>query len=393
MEERINNQEEQNNKRKKSIVHSEAFPGILLVIATVLALILANTPLDKYYEYILKDIGFGEFNLHVLINDFLMAIFFLVVGCEIKREAVFGKLSNIKAASFPIIAAIGGMVAPAIIFTLFNYNSGFEIGAGIPLSTDIAFAIGIFTILSKRLNPSLKVFLLTLAVVDDLLSIVIIGIFYSSKFNITAIIAAIVLIVILFLIKPLNKKNRLWPYMIVGFCLWLATYFSGIHATIAGVILALSLPLTKDGNKSNDLSLRVQHGLEPLTNYFILPLFAFANTGVNLSGSINLFKEYPLMTGIVLGLVIGKPIGIMTFTYIASLFGITKKPNNASWFDVFAVSVLAGIGFTMSIFVSELAFKGSLEELNASKVSILSASVISIIFAFIVSLFNKKKVK
>ena len=393
MEERINNQEEHNNKKKKSIVHSEAFPGILLVIATVLALILANTPLDKYYEYILKDIGFGEFNLHVLINDFLMAIFFLVVGCEIKREAVFGKLSNIKAASFPIIAAIGGMVAPAIIFTLFNYNSGFEIGAGIPLSTDIAFAIGIFTILSKRLNPSLKVFLLTLAVVDDLLSIVIIGIFYSSKFNITAIIAAIVLIVILFLIKTLNKKNRLWPYMIVGFCLWLATYFSGIHATIAGVILALSLPLTKDGNKSNDLSLRVQHGLEPLTNYFILPLFAFANTGVNLSGSINLFKEYPLMTGIVLGLVIGKPIGIMAFTYIASLFGITKKPNNASWFDVFAVSVLAGIGFTMSIFVSELAFKGSLEELNASKVSILSASVISIIFAFIVSLFNKKKVK
>ena len=393
MEERINNQEEHNNKKKKSIVHSEAFPGILLVIATVLALILANTPLDKYYEYILKDIGFGEFNLHVLINDFLMAIFFLVVGCEIKREAVFGKLSNIKAASFPIIAAIGGMVAPAIIFTLFNYNSGFEIGAGIPLSTDIAFAIGIFTILSKRLNPSLKVFLLTLAVVDDLLSIVIIGIFYSSKFNITAIIAAIVLIVILFLIKTLNKKNRLWPYMIVGFCLWLATYFSGIHATIAGVILALSLPLTKDGNKSNDLSLRVQHGLEPLTNYFILPLFAFANTGVNLSGSINLFKEYPLMTGIVLGLVIGKPIGIMTFTYIASLFGITKKPNNASWFDVFAVSVLAGIGFTMSIFVSELAFKGSLEELNASKVSILSASVISIIFAFIVSLLNKKKVK
>lgn len=392
MEEHINNLEEHNNK-KKSIVHSEAFPGILLVIATVLALILANTPLDKYYEYILKDIGFGEFNLHVLINDFLMAIFFLVVGCEIKREAVFGKLSNIKAASFPIIAAIGGMIAPAIIFTLFNYNSGFEIGAGIPLSTDIAFAIGIFTILSKRLNPSLKVFLLTLAVVDDLLSIVIIGIFYSSKFNIPAIIAAIVFTVILFLIKPLNKKNRLWPYMIVGFCLWLATYFSGIHATIAGVILALSLPLTKDGNKSNDLSLRVQHGLEPLTNYFILPLFAFANTGVNLSGSINLFKEYPLMTGIVLGLVIGKPIGIMAFTYIASLVGITKKPNNASWFDVFAVSVLAGIGFTMSIFVSELAFKGALEELNASKISILSASVISIVLAFIVSLFNKKKVK
>lgn len=392
MEEHINNIEEHNNK-KKSIIQSEAFPGILLVIATVLALIIANTPLDRYYEYILKDIRFGEFNLHIFINDFLMAIFFLVVGCEIKREAVFGKLSNIRAASFPIIAAVGGMIAPAIIFTLFNYNSGFEIGAGIPLSTDIAFAIGIFTILSKRLNLSLKVFLLTLAVVDDLLSIVIIGIFYSSKFNITAIIAAIVLTAILFLIKSLNKKNRLWPYIVVGLGLWIATYFSGIHATISGVILALSLPLTKDGHKDNDLSLKVQHGLEPLTNYFILPLFAFSNTGINLSGSINLFKEYPLMTGIVLGLVVGKPIGIMSFTYIASLLGITRKPNNASWFDVFAVSVLAGIGFTMSIFVSELAFKGTAEELNASKVSILAASLLSIILALIVSVFGKKKEK
>lgn len=392
MEEHINNIEEHNNK-KKSIIQSEAFPGILLVIATVLALIIANTPLDRYYEYILKDIRFGEFNLHIFINDFLMAIFFLVVGCEIKREAVFGKLSNIRAASFPIIAAVGGMIAPAIIFTLFNYNSGFEIGAGIPLSTDIAFAIGIFTILSKRLNLSLKVFLLTLAVVDDLLSIVIIGIFYSSKFNITAIIAAIVLTAILFLIKPLNKKNRLWPYIVVGLGLWIATYFSGIHATISGVILALSLPLTKDGHKDNDLSLKVQHGLEPFTNYFILPLFAFSNTGINLSGSINLFKEYPLMTGIVLGLVVGKPIGIMSFTYIASLLGITRKPNNASWFDVFAVSVLAGIGFTMSIFVSELAFKGTAEELNASKVSILAASLLSIILALIVSVFGKKKEK
>lgn len=391
MEEYTNNIEGNNNK--KSIIQSEAFPGILLVIATVLALILANTPLDRYYEYILKEIRFGEFNLHVFINDFLMAIFFLVVGCEIKREIVFGKLSNIRAASFPVIAAVGGMIAPALIFTLFNYNSGFEIGAGIPLSTDIAFAIGIFTILSKRLNLSLKVFLLTLAVVDDLLSIVIIGIFYSSKFNITAIIAAVILTIILFLIKPLNKKNRLWPYIILGLGLWIATYFSGIHATISGVILALSLPLTKNGDKNDDLSLKVQHGLEPYSNYLILPLFAFSNTGINLSGSINLFKEYPLMTGIVLGLVVGKPLGIMTFTYIASLLGMTSKPKNVSWFDIFAVSILAGIGFTMSIFVAELAFKGTAEELNASKVSILTASIISILLAFLVSLLKRKKVE
>ena len=392
MEENMNKNKGYNIK-KKGIVRSEAFPGILLVIATILALVLANTSLDKYYEYIIKDIGFGEFNIHIIVNDFFMAIFFLVVGCEIKREFVFGKLSNLKAASFPVIAAIGGMVAPAIIFTLFNYNSGFEIGAGIPLSTDIAFAIGIFTILSKRLNLSLKVFLLTLAVVDDLLSIVIIGIFYSSKFNITAIIAALILTVILFLIKFINKSNRLWPYAILGLGLWFATYFSGIHATISGVILALSLPLTKDGDKDNDLSLKVQHGLEPITNYFILPLFAFTNTGINLSGSINLFKEFPLMIGIVLGLVLGKPIGIITFTYIASLLGITNKPNNATWYDILEVSVLAGIGFTMSIFVAELAFKGIVEELNASKISILTSSVISIVLAFVISVFDRKKVK
>ena len=172
---------EDSKKDYKSIVSSEAFPGILLLGATILALILANTELDRYYNYILYDLKIGEeFNLHVFINDFLMAIFFLVVGCEIKREIVYGKLSNIKEASFPVLAAIGGMLVPALIFTLFNFKSGFEIGAGIPLSTDIAFAIGIFSILESKLKFSLKLFLLTLAVVDDLLSIVIIGVFYSS---------------------------------------------------------------------------------------------------------------------------------------------------------------------------------------------------------------------
>lgn len=379
---------EEYNKEKKSFIQSEAFPGILLVIATIVALILANTPLDKYYEYILTGIGFGEFNLHIFINDFLMAIFFLVVGCEIKREIVFGKLSNMKAASFPIIAAIGGMIVPAIIFTLFNYKSGFEIGAGIPLSTDIAFAMGIFIILGKRLNLSLKVFLLTLAVVDDLLSIVIIGIFYSSNVNVMWVAVSVVLVGILFTIKLLNKGNKLYPYLIIGLALWTTVFLSGIHATISGVLLALSLPLTKDGRKDNDLSLKMQHGLEPLTNCIILPLFAFANTGVRLSGGFSLFKDYPLMVGIILGLVLGKPIGIMLFTYIASKVGLTKKPDNASWFDILVVSIIAGIGFTMSIFVSELAFTGEKMELIASKIAILIAAAISIILAIIISRYK-----
>ena len=236
---------EDSKKDYKSIVSSEAFPGILLLGATILALILANTELDRYYNYILYDLKIGEeFNLHVFINDFLMAIFFLVVGCEIKREIVYGKLSNIKEASFPVLAAIGGMLVPALIFTLFNFKSGFEIGAGIPLSTDIAFAIGIFSILESKLKFSLKLFLLTLAVVDDLLSIVIIGVFYSSHIRISGIIISLILIAALFCVRFFNKRNRLYPYLILGLALWIAIFYSGIHSTLSGVILAFSTCFT-----------------------------------------------------------------------------------------------------------------------------------------------------
>ena len=258
-----------NNKSnsKGSIVSSEAFPGMLLLGATILALILANTELEKFYNYILFELKIGEeFNLHLFVNDFLMAIFFLFVGCEIKRELVYGKLSSIKQASFPVLAAIGGMVAPALVFTLFNYNSGFEIGAGVPLSTDIAFAIGIFSILESRMNSSLKLFLLTLAVVDDLLSIIIIGVFYSSNIRITGIIISIVLTIILFSIKFFNKKNKLYPYIILGLALWIAVFYSGIHSTLSGVLLAFSIPVLDDKNRDKDLSYKIQHKLELFSN-------------------------------------------------------------------------------------------------------------------------------
>ena len=388
-----------NNKSnsKGSIVSSEAFPGMLLLGATILALILANTELEKFYNYILFELKIGEeFNLHLFVNDFLMAIFFLLVGCEIKRELVYGKLSSIKQASFPVLAAIGGMVAPALIFTLFNYNSGFEIGAGVPLSTDIAFAIGIFSILESRMNSSLKLFLLTLAVVDDLLSIIIIGVFYSSNIRITGIIISIVLTIILFSIKFFNKKNKLYPYIILGLALWIAVFYSGIHATLSGVLLAFSIPVLDDKNRARDLSYKIQHKLEPFSNYVILPLFAFSNTGINISGSLNLSRDYPLMLGIILGLVIGKPLGIMAFGYLASLVGITKKSQDTTWFDVLEVSILAGIGFTMSLFVSEIAFTGEEIELSISKISVLLAAVISIILATIMTSIGEripKKIK
>lgn len=377
---------EDSKKDYKSIVSSEAFPGILLLGTTILALILANTELDRYYNYILYDLKIGEeFNLHVFINDFLMAIFFLVVGCEIKREIVYGKLSNIKEASFPVLAAIGGMLVPALIFTLFNFKSGFEIGAGIPLSTDIAFAIGIFSILESKLKFSLKLFLLTLAVVDDLLSIVIIGVFYSSHIRISGIIISLILIAALFCVRFFNKRNRLYPYLILGLALWIAIFYSGIHSTLSGVILAFSIPVLHEKDRDKDLSYKIEHKFEPFSNFVILPLFAFANTGITLGGSLNLAKDYPLMIGIILGLVIGKPLGIMIFGYLGSLIGITKRPTDASWYDVLEVSILAGIGFTMSLFVSEIVFKGREIELSVSKISVLIAAVVSIILASILT--------
>lgn len=380
-----------NKSNSKSIVSSEAFPGMLLLGATILALILANTELSRFYDYILFGLNIGkEFDLHLFINDFLMAIFFLVVGCEIKRELVYGKLSSIKQASFPVVAAIGGMIVPALIFTLFNYNSGFEIGAGVPLSTDIAFAIGIFSILESRMNSSLKLFLLTLAVVDDLLSIIIIGIFYSSHIKFIGVVISIILTIVLFSIKFFNKRNKVYPYIIFGLALWVSVFYSGIHSTLSGVILAFSIPVLKDKDKERDLSYKIQHKLEPFSNFIILPLFAFANTGITLSGNLNLANDYPLILGIILGLVIGKPLGIMSFGYFGTLLGITQKPQNTSWYDVLEVSILAGIGFTMSLFIAEIAFFGDEIELSVSKISILIASVISIILASILTSIGEK---
>lgn len=364
-------------ERRLKQVNPEILTSILLVSATILALIMSNTGLREEYNYVFNDIKiFGEFNLHLLINDFLMAIFFLVVGCEIKYEILHGHLSSVKKAAFPVIAACGGVALPAIIFLMSNYNTRFSNGIGIPISTDIAFAVGVFMVLKNKLDPSLKVFLLSLAVVDDLISILVIGIAYSSDINLVGIIGAIGVMCILIYMNKILKVKKAMPYMVVGIALWFFVYISKIHSTISGVLLAMCLPANSDNSDKSVLE-NVNDNLSPLCNYLILPLFAFSNTGINLSANVNYSELKTLIKGIMGGLIIGKPLGIMMFSYIGVKLHLIEKPKDTTWSSLLQVAILAGIGFTMSIFVTEIAFSGNQDIIDASKICILVSGVLS----------------
>lgn len=363
--------------RRLKQVNPEILTSILLVSATILALIMSNTGLREEYHYVFNDIKiFGEFNLHLLINDLLMAIFFLVVGCEIKYEILHGNLSSVKKAAFPVIAACGGVALPAIIFLMSNYNTRFSNGIGIPISTDIAFAVGVFMVLKNKLDPSLKVFLLSLAVVDDLISILVIGIEYSSDINLVGIIGAIGVMCILIYMNKILKVKKAMPYMVVGIALWFFVYISKIHSTISGVLLAMCLPANSDNSDKSVLD-NVNDNLSPLCNYLILPLFAFSNTGINLSANVNYSELKTLIKGIMGGLIIGKPLGIMLFSYIGVKLHLIEKPKDTTWSSLLQVAILAGIGFTMSIFVTEIAFSGNQDIIDASKICILVSGVLS----------------
>jgi NhaA family Na+:H+ antiporter len=363
--------------RRLKQVNPEILTSILLVSATILALIMSNTGLREEYHYVFNDIKiFGEFNLHLLINDLLMAIFFLVVGCEIKYEILHGHLSSVKKAAFPVIAACGGVALPAIIFLMSNYNTRFSNGIGIPISTDIAFAVGVFMVLKNKLDPSLKVFLLSLAVVDDLISILVIGIAYSSDINLVGIIGAIGVMCILIYMNKILKVKKAMPYMVVGIALWFFVYISKIHSTISGVLLAMCLPANSDNSDKSVLE-NVNDNLSPLCNYLILPLFAFSNTGINLSANVNYSELKTLIKGIMGGLIIGKPLGIMLFSYIGVKLHLIEKPKDTTWSSLLQVAILAGIGFTMSIFVTEIAFSGNQDIIDASKICILVSGVLS----------------
>ena len=381
----------------KEFFKLEASSGIMLLLAAVLALVISNGSYSDDYFSILKKyitLGTESFGLKLSllhwINDVLMAIFFFFVSLEIKREFLQGELSNPKQALLPIIGAVGGMVVPALFYISVNYSDSTTLnGWAIPSATDIAFSLGVLSLLGKRVPISLKVFLTALAIIDDLGAIVIIAFFYSG--NIQSIYLILMLLSVIILVG-LNKYkiNFFLPYLVVGIFLWDFTHQSGIHATIAGVLLALTIPHNTKNNK-NSLLLKLEHGLSPYVAYGIMPIFAFANAGVSLEGLTFSTLLNPVPLGIVLGLFFGKQIGVFALSYLSVKFKFADKPTNSTWPAFYAVSILTGIGFTMSLFVGNLAFANNMEYMDGVKIGVLTGSLLSTLAGYFLILLTPDK--
>lgn len=379
----------------KNFLKSETSGGIILIFCVLISLIIANSPLaEGFNELLATELGRNfdsvELRYPVLlwINDGLMAIFFLMVGLEIKRELVEGELSSPKQALLPIIAAIGGVVAPALIYH--SFNSGLESDAGwaIPMATDIAFAIAIITLLGKNVPVALKVFLAALAIVDDLMAIIVIAAFYSSSLHYQYLGYAAALVVLLIIFNRMGV-TKLFFYLIPGAFIWYFIHHSGIHATIAGVITAFTLPTTK-GAEESPLE-RLEHILSKPVNFLIMPIFALANTNITFEPGMLEGVFTPLGLGIILGLFLGKPLGIFIVSWISIKLRIGKMPNKSTWAHLIGVGMLAGIGFTMSIFISILSFTGQELILSEAKFSILIGSLLSaIVGSTFLILLNKR---
>lgn len=378
----------------KKFFRLESASGILLILAALVALASANSPLAGYYhEFLALDVQvkIGALDLHkplfLWINDGLMALFFLLIGMEVKREMIDGALSTREQALFPAIAALGGMLAPALIYLLVNQGHPETLnGWAIPAATDIAFALGVMALLGKRVPTSLKVFLLALAIIDDLGVILIIALFYTAELNMMALAVAGGATVLLFW---MNRRgvDRLSLYLLIGTVLWVAVLKSGVHATLAGVILGFMIP--NQGKRYVSPLKHLEHKLHPWSAYVILPLFAFANAGVSLSGVSLASLASPVPLGIMLGLFIGKPLGISLISYLAIKLGIARLPQGCNLRHILAVSVLCGIGFTMSIFISSLAFgvEGS-EWATLSRLGILCGSTLAATLGYAVLRFS-----
>jgi NhaA family Na+:H+ antiporter len=421
-------------KALQDFISKEALSGIILFIATVLAVIIANSSLGQlYYDFWHTPLGisFGELDismsLTMWIDDGLMALFFLMVGLEIKREMLVGELSSFQRASFPVVAAIGGMVIPALIYVAFNPNN--YLGFGIPMATDIAFALGILMLLGTRVNPAIKLFLVALAVVDDLGAVLVVATVYTNELHYGYFLHAIVIYAIIWLMNLKGIKS-LTPYLILGIFLWVYIHAISIHATIAGVLLAFAIPIKskideRDFIVSSDKSLkkfeenidtipilnhhqvdalesiaygydkvqnplvRLEHNLHGLSAFVIMPLFAFSNAGVVIDfSSVN--ANLMIVLGVIFGLVVGKPIGIFGFTYLATKLKLVTKPDNISWNEIVAVGFLGGIGFTMSIFITHLAFVDE-SIIDAVKLGVFIASFIAMVVGVLL-LLRKKEV-
>ena len=375
----------------------EAASGLVLLFAAIIALVISNSnlstlyfsTLDKYLFIGINDFGLKLSVLH-WINDALMAIFFFFVTLEIKREFLQGELSNVKQALLPIIAAIGGMVVPALFYIVINYGDPETInGWAIPSATDIAFSLGVLSLLGKRVPLSLKVFLTALAIIDDLGAILIIALFYSGDLNAMYLSLMLFAFIILLIINRFNIKIFI-PYLLIGLLLWDFTHNSGIHATIAGVLLAMTIPHRKK-EKDFSLLIKIEHAISPYVAFGIMPLFAFANAGVSLDGLSfsSLLDKVPL--GIVLGLFVGKQLGVFIFSYVSIKLKIAQMPGNSSWYNFYGVGILTGIGFTMSLFVGNLAFIENTQYMDGVKIGVLTGSLLSTLAGYFLILLTPDK--
>ncbi len=378
----------------KNFVKSNNFGGILLFLCVILSLIVANSPLSNTLQNILDTtLGYENESIHLKysvslwINDGFMALFFLLVGLEIKREIVEGELSSPKKALLPILCAIGGAIVPAFIFLLFNNGTETVSGWAIPMATDIAFALAVISLLDKRIPISLKIFLAALAIVDDLIAILVIAFFYSSGIQLGYLGYAAVAMLVLIAMNRFKVKNP-YLYLIPGIFIWYFVHHSGIHATIAGVMVAMTLP-TNDTAVESPLE-RLEHALIKPVNFFIIPLFAFANTNITWQPEMVHGLTAPLGLGIFFGLFFGKPIGILLISWLCTRLGIASLPEGSTWMHIIGVGMLAGIGFTMSIFISILSFKEPLF-VSEAKISVLLTSIIAGTIGYLVLKANSNK--
>ena len=375
----------------------ESASGLLLLIGATVALILSNSNLSGYYFGLLEThilIGTQNFglDLNILhwINDVLMCAFFFIVTLEIKREFIHGELSKPKQASLPIIAAIGGMAVPAIIYVIINFETGNTLrGWAIPSATDIAFSIGVLSLLGKRVPISLKIFLMALAIIDDLGAIIIIAFFYSTDLQYMYLILMIGSFLALLIINKFGVK-KFAPYLLIGLFLWYFTHESGIHSTISGVVLALTIP-HRIHKKDFSLLLKLEHILSPYVAFGIMPLFALANAGVSLEGISTNTLMAPVPLGILCGLFFGKQIGVFLFSYLSIKLKFAEMPSNSNWTKLYGVGILTGIGFTMSLFVGNLAFMENTEHMAEVKVGVLCGSLLSAFVGYFLLLITTNK--
>ncbi|MEW8294537.1 MAG: Na+/H+ antiporter NhaA [Candidatus Thiodiazotropha sp.] len=386
------------SKWLQDFMRQDSSSGILLIFAAVLALLLENSPLSGFYDALLEtpvEIRIGQLHLAkpllLWINDGLMAVFFMLIGLEVKREILEGELSSLDQIVLPGLGAIGGMLVPAAVYYALNQGDPVALnGWAIPAATDIAFALGVIALLGRRVPISLRVFLMALAIFDDLGAIIIIAIFYTADLSVTSLVIALVAIAVLIGLN-LFRVSRVSAYVVVGVILWIAVLKSGVHATLAGVVIGFAIPLRDARNSERSPLREVEHGLHQWVALLIVPVFAFANAGVSLSGlSLESLLE-PIPLGIAAGLFLGKQVGIMLFCGLAIVLGFAKLPNGASWSGFYATTVLCGIGFTMSLFIASLAFEqgGDSTIIMGDRIGILLGSGLSAVAGYLIlKLFN-----